>query len=91
MTRADRYADLDWHAQRASDSIMRPRMPHIGDTFATGATQWRIIATFACFSEERFTARNVDNGFQVQTFERVVGKLNQWRAFQQSHAPVFSL
>lgn len=87
MTRADKYADYEWHSQ-----VTMPRaymaMPMVGDTFIVPGDDFpmRIEEVFFALGETRFHARGV-RGFK--TFARI--GTNKWRAFGDRHAPVFSL
>ncbi len=97
-------SDYDWHgqllAQRSAARIVTAvRIPIIGQTFiVSGANgmlrEWQITGTFSAWGEMRFTARATDSWgprSETQTFERIAQHVNQWRAFQQPDACVFSL
>lgn len=84
----------------ASERIVTAvRIPMIGQTFiVSGANgmlrEWQITGTFSAWGEMRFTARATDSWgprSETQTFERIAQHVNQWRAFQQPDACVFSL
>lgn len=96
--RQSRAAAHDWYGQLLAQRSM-VRTPMIGHIFTvSGANgmlrEWRIIGTFSAWGEMRFTARATDSWgprSETQTFERIAQHVNQWRAFQQPDACVFSL
>ncbi len=72
------------------DDALRQRMPHVGERFVIPGevTTREITEVFSAFGEIRFRAHST---LQVLTFERVANTRNQWRAWQQPDAAVFSL
>jgi hypothetical protein len=90
QARADRYAEFEWTPQATSLLADRfERMPHAGDRVMISDAPYMVLEVWSAFGQTRMRAQCVIGMESVRTFERIAR--NQWRAFQDPSAPVFSL
>lgn len=90
QARADRYAEFEWTPQATSLLADRfERMPQAGDRVMIGDAPHMVLEVWSAFGQTRMRAQCVIGMEGVRTFERIAH--NQWRAFQDPSAPVFSL